>query len=108
MLAREQRMYTYTTPSITLTISGLADYIANVNYIRIAIKGKAKVIREILAADFDTETESVTISLTQEETASIGNGQIAVQARIIYTDGTVQPTEKAFTTMHDIIDKVVV
>ena len=46
--------------------------------------------------------------LTQEETASIGCGQISIQARVRYLDGTVQATNRVLREMSDVIDKVVI
>ena len=100
-------MYTYTTPTITCTLTGI-DF-ASVDYVRIAIKGKAHlIVRSIPIADIDTEEGTAVIELTQEETAQLGTGQIAIQARIHYTDGSVQATNKVLKTLSEVIDKVVI
>lgn len=100
-------MYTYTTPTITCTLEDV-DF-TNVDYVRIAVKGKSGyVLREIEVADIDTTEGTCTVELTQEETAALGEGQVKIQARIRYTDGTVLPTNKVITSMKDVLDKVVI
>lgn len=99
-------MYTYTTPTITCVLAGVEFDLVDI--VRIAIKGKDEVLKIIEASDIDAETGSLTVKLTQEETASIGSGQIAIQARVRYRDGTVQATNKVLRQMSDVIDKVVI
>lgn len=100
-------MYTYTTPTITCTLSEVV--FTNVDYVRIAIKGKnSSVLREIPIADIDTEDGTCTVELTQEETAAFGAGQVTIQARIHYSDGTVQATNKVIKQMSEVLDKVVI
>ena len=100
-------MYTYTTPTITCTLTGV-DF-ASVDYVRIAIKGMdASVIRTVGIADIDTEEGTAVVELTQEETASLGAGQVAIQARIHYLDESVQATNKVLKTMSEVLDKVVI
>lgn len=100
-------MYTYTTPTITCTLTGV-DF-ASVDYVRIAIKGKnSSIIRVIPVADIDTEEGTAVVELTQEETTELGAGQVAIQGRIHYTDGSVQATNKVLKTMSEVLDKVVI
>ena len=100
-------MYTYTTPTITCKLNGLE--FSQVEFVRIAIKGiNKKLIKVVPVEDFDTETGETSISLTQEETAALGAGQVEIQARVKYLDGNVQPTNKIKKTMNEIIDKVVI
>lgn len=100
-------MYTYTTPSITCELDG-AEW-SQVDFVRIAVKGKAsEIVRVVPVADIDTETGTAVVTLTQEETAQLGKGQIAIQARIRYADGTVQATNKVLKDMNDVLDKVVI
>lgn len=100
-------MYTYTTPTITCKLTGLE--FSQVELVRIAIKGRtAKLIKILTPSDFDIETGETAILLTQEETAALGQGQIEIQGRIKYQDGTVQPTNKIKKTMNDVLDKVVI
>lgn len=100
-------MYTYTTPTITCTLTGV-DF-ASVDYVRIAIKGKnSSIIRSIPIADIDTEEGTAVVELTQEETAELGAGQVAIQGRIHYTDGSVQATNKVLKSMNEVLDKVVI
>ena len=48
-------MYTYTTPTITCTLTGLE--FSQVDYVRIAIESKGySLVRVVPAADIDTET----------------------------------------------------
>lgn len=103
----EDRMYTYTTPTITCTLAGV-DF-ESVDYVRIAIDGKnASIIRVIPVANIDTEEGIAVVKLTQEETAALGAGQVAIQARIHYMDESVQATNKVIKSMSEVIDKVVI
>lgn len=100
-------MYTYTTPTITCTLSDVT--FTNVDYVRIAIKGKnSSVLREIQISDIDTTEGTCTVELTQEETAALGAGQVTIQARIHYVDGSVQATNKVIKQMSEVLDKVVI
>lgn len=99
-------MYTYTTPTITCTLDGIE--FEQVDIVRIAVKGKTEIVKIVNATDIDTETGETSISLTQEETAQLGKGQIAIQARIRYVDGTVQATNKVLKEMNEVLDKVVI
>lgn len=100
-------MYTYTTPTITCTLEGVE--FEQVDFVRIAIESKRKeIVKVVPVSDIDTETGETSINLTQEETASLGKGQLAIQARIRYTDGTVQATNKVLRDMSEVLDKVVI
>lgn len=100
-------MYTYTTPTITCTLTGLE--FSQVDYVRIAIESKGySLVRVVPAADIDTETGNTAIELTQEETAALGKGQVAIQARVRYLDGTVQATNKVLKDMYTVLDEAVI
>lgn len=100
-------MFTYTTPTITCTLEGVE--FEQVDFVRIAIESKRKeIVRVVPASDIDTETGETEIKLTQEETAALGAGQVGIQARIRYTDGTVQATNKVLKDMSEVLDKVVI
>ena len=100
-------MYTYTTPTITCTLEGVEW--SQVDYVRIAVESKKfELVRVVPVADIDTETGDTSIVLTQEETAQLGKGQVAIQARVRYADGTVQATNKVLKDMRDVLDKVVI
>ena len=100
-------MYTYTTPTITCGLEGVEW--SQVDYVRIAVESKKfELVRVVPVADIDTETGETSIVLTQEETAQLGKGQVAIQARVRYADGTVQATNKVLKDMRDVLDKVVI
>ena len=100
-------MYTYTTPTIPCVLDGV-DF-SQVDYVRIAVESKkSEIVRVVPVSDIDTETGETSIKLTQEETAALGKGQIAIQARVRYLDGTVQATNKVLRDMNDVLDKVVI
>lgn len=100
-------MWTYTTPTINCTLDGVE--FGSVDYVRIAVKSKCReIVRVVPVADIDTETGETAITLTQEETAALGRGQIAIQARVRYMDGTVQATNKVLKDMSEVLDKVVI
>lgn len=100
-------MYTYTTPTITCTLAGVE--FSQVDFVRITVESKKReIVREIPASDIDTETGTTSIKLTQEETAALGKGQIAIQARVRYLDGTVQATNKVLRDVDSVLDEVVI
>lgn len=99
-------MYTYTTPTVTCILEGVN--FEQVDYVRVALKGKAEVLKQVNISDIDTDHNSLSIKLTQKETASIGAGTMFIQARVHYTDGTVEATNMISTTMNDVIDKAVI
>lgn len=95
-------MYRYTTPTITCTFDGVDA--ETVSLVRIAISGKGdNIIKEFESIEEGTAV----VTLTQEETASLGNGAVAIQARIKYEDGTVVATNIVQTALTDVLDKVV-
>ena len=100
-------MYTYTTPTITCTLTGIE--FDQLDYVRIAVESKrCELVRTVPASDIDTETGVTSIKLTQEETSRLGKGQIAIQARVRYLDGTVQATNKVLRNMDKVLDEVVI
>lgn len=100
-------MYTYTTPSITCTLQGVE--FSQVDLVRIALKGKgSEILRIVPVSDIDTETGNAVVTLTQEETASLGKGQVVIQARVRYLNGSVQATNRVVRDMNDVLDKVVI
>lgn len=100
-------MYTYTTPSITCTLEGIE--LSQVDYVRIAISSKLELVARVVpASEIDAETCKVVVQLTQEETATLGKGQITIQGRVRYKDGTVQGTNKVHVDMDEALDKVVI
>lgn len=100
-------MWTYTTPTITCTLNGVE--FSQVDYVRIAIKSKcSEIVKIVPRAEFDTETGNASIKLTQEETASLGKGEVGIQARVRYLDGTVQATNKVLKNVNEVLDKVVI
>ena len=100
-------MFTYTTPTITCTLTGVE--FSQVDYVRIAVESKRhEILRVVPIADIDTETGNAAIKLTQEETAALGKGQVAIQARVHYADGTVQATNKVLRDMDNVLDEVVI
>ena len=100
-------MFTYTTPIIVFKFDGLD--LAFVDFVRLAIKGgRYTVIREIQPADIDPDTGETIVKLTQQETAALGPGVLIMQARIKYTDGTVEPTDQVKGTLEQINDGTVI
>lgn len=100
-------MFTYTTPTIPCILTGVE--FSQIDYVRLAVKGKAsKIVKVVPVSDIDTETGEMYVPLTQEETAALGKGQVAIQARVHYIDGNVQATNKVLRDMDDVLDKVVI
>ena len=104
-------MYTYTTPSVPFVLKNVEW--SEVDFVRIAlVVEKKKIVRELNPDEFTIDQEtgagSASIKLTQQETANLGPGRVAVQARVKYRDGTVDATQKAAGSMNRIIDEVVI
>lgn len=102
-------MYRYTTPTLPITIEDIE--FADVQTFRIAIEqGSTEILKEISATDssVDFGTNTINVRLTQEETASLREGKVEVQARIVFTSGDIQATKKAKVSVHDVLDEVIV
>lgn len=98
-------MYRYTTPTITCSLKGINA--ENLELVRIALRGNnVTIIKEFT----EVINGAVTVTLTQQETASLGQSSdtIDIQGRIRYKDGTVQATNIAKATIRDVLDKVVI
>ena len=102
-------MYRYTTPTIPITIEDL-DF-ADVARFRVAIEQGAVEMLKIVdvdSASVDAEHHTIYVSLTQEETASLKDGMVEVQVRVVFTSGAVQATKKAKLSVHDVLDEVII
>lgn len=102
-------MYRYTTPTIPITIEDL-DF-DTVDLFRVAIQnGPVENLFVINADDprVDAETNTITIELTQEQTAALSEGYAMLQVRIRFNNGRVQATQIAKISVQDVIDKVVI
>ena len=102
-------MYRYTTPTVTLKISGI-DF-SEVSLFRIGFKkGKHIVLREVAADDdmVDAAEGTIIVKLTQEETASLEAGIFKVQVRCKMANGDVLATEEVAKTLRDVIDEVII
>lgn len=102
-------MYRYTTPTLPITIEGI-DF-SEVDYFRIAIeRGDNELLFTVNANDesVDAETNTIYISLTQEQTAQFEEGYVRIQARIKYLSGVVQATQIAKVSVHGVLDEVVI
>lgn len=102
-------MYQYTTPTLIIILNGI-DF-AHVDSFRIAINGKKNKILKIISGDdsaVDAENSTIRITLTQEESASLGKGYSEVQARIVTDDDEVFATNKVKTLIDSVYDEVVV
>lgn len=98
-------MYQYTTPTISCKIEG-AD-LQTADYARISIEGKnGTLLRIVPVSEFVEDT--ATLTLSQEDTVTIGKGSVYIQARIHYPDGTVQATNKVLRAVNDVIDEVII
>ena len=102
-------MYRYTTPTLPITIEGL-DF-TEVDYFRIAIElGQTELLFVVPADDetVDAETNTIYVSLTQEQTAALKEGLAKVQARIKYNSGAVQATNMASVAVNKVLDEVII
>lgn len=102
-------MYRYTTPTLPITIADI-DF-ADVQLFRVAIEQGATELLKIVNADdasVDTETNTIYVPLTQEETASFKKGISEVQVRVKFNSGAVLATNKAKVSVNDVLDEVII
>lgn len=102
-------MYQYTTPTITLTLADV-DF-AEVATFRVTLENKGTELLKVIPvsdSSVDATDHTITISLTQEETASLAVGGVEVQVRVVFTDNTILATEKKRIEMRSVLDEVVV
>lgn len=102
-------MFEYTTEMITLTINGV-DF-AHVEKFRVAINGRKGQVLKVIEADdpaIDTDAHTVSVPLSQTDTASFGNGKIYIQARLVMDDGNVVATDIVKQAVNLTLDRVIV
>lgn len=102
-------MYRYTTPTLPVTISGI-DF-NDVDKFRISIEQNNVELLKIVAANdpaVDAQHKTIYVPLTQEETSGFGAGTVAVQARVVFTNGSILATEKATLSVKDVLDEVII
>ncbi len=102
-------MYQYTTPTITLHLDGI-DF-SDVASFRVAIESCDLELLKVIDADdpaIDADEQTVTIALTQEETAGLGKGYAVFQVRVVLDDGNVFATNKVRRGIDSVLDEVVV
>ena len=102
-------MYRYTTPTLPVTIEDVN--FSEVDFFRVALQIGATQLLFVVPADdasVDPQTHTIYISLTQEQTASLATGMAKIQARIKYSSGSVQATNKATVTIDDVLDQVII
>lgn len=102
-------MYQYTTPTLTLTLADV-DF-SEVTEFRVAIENKGQELLKVVPvsdSSVSSTDHSITLHLTQEETAAFSLGGVVVQVRVIFTDGTVLATDKKRFEMKSVLDEVIV
>ena len=100
-------MYRYTTPKITLTISGI-DF-SEVSLFRVAFeKCNYRLVKDILPSDegVNPDTNTIQLELTQKETADMSPGTVNIQVRIKFNNGRVAATDMIPRSIKDVIDEV--
>ena len=102
-------MYRYTTPTIPITIEDL-DF-DTVDLFRVKFKSGSDEELFIISADdprVDADNKTITIELTQEQTAALSTGFAEMQVRIRFTNGRVQATPIVKVSVQDVLDRVVI
>lgn len=102
-------MYQYTTPTLVLTLADV-DF-DDVATFRVAMENKGQQLLKEIAADdssVDSENNTITIVLTQEETAAFSVGEAVIQVRVVFSDGSVLATAKKRFKVQPVLDEVVV
>lgn len=107
-------MYQGTTPTIPFTIKGIDLTQARVYITLLDLKKQETQTfdssGEKVTVSYSAENDETTIqlTLTQEETLAISEGQITAQARWILANNKAGASDKASLTVHDVIYKEVI
>lgn len=82
-----------TTPSIVITVKSELDLqqVAEV-WIYISQQNKVKVDKELSDVTFDYEEKTMTVTLTQEDTLALKEGDALFQIRVLMMNGTALAT----------------
>lgn len=82
-----------TTPSIVITVKSEIDLhqVAEV-WIYISQQNKVKVDKELTDVTFDYEEKTMTVTLTQDDTLALKEGEAVFQIRVLMMDGTALAT----------------
>ena len=102
-------LYQFTTPVIPLHITGI-DF-EDVDIFRVAIEGPGTQLIKVVSSDaetVDSGTNTLYITLTQEETANLGEGYAYFQVRMLTYSGAVIATNKVVRNIESVIDEVVI
>lgn len=83
-------MKAYTTPEVRMQLEGAQDILANAEKIILtAESGKAEIDRVGPSDELTVEGDTIIVRYTQEETVSLGVGDIRFEATVKLADGTV-------------------
>lgn len=102
-------MYRYSTPTIPIKMIDL-DF-SEVAFFRIKIENdKTSILQQIAINDarVDAENKTIYFTLTQEETAEFQEGFAAIQVRVKFNNGNVEPTPIKQIQVKDVLDEVVI
>lgn len=99
-------MYTYTTPTLQIRITGV-DF-SNAQKVEITIKQHTKDSdKKMVITDAERDGDTFTKVLTQEQSAEFKKGPVTIQARILTIIGDVIPTNKAVVPWEEVLNEEV-
>lgn len=97
-----------TTPTLTITVTGLV--VSDLKTIRVTFKqGNIELTKTTEQVSVDTEYNSISVPLTQEDTLMFGSGAVNVQIRGLLEDGVtaIASTIKSFSMDKILLDGVI-
>ena len=103
-------MYQGTTPAVTYTIQGydLSDMTVYATF----LNGKDLLTKTgddvLVTYDSDTQTSTIVVALTQQETLAMKKGSVKTQLRFIDENGNAYATSKAVIQVKDVLLQTVI
>ena len=97
-----------TTPTLTISVTGLV--VSDLKTIRVTFKqGNIELTKTTEQVSVDTEYNSISVPLTQEDTLMFGSGAVNVQIRGLLEDGVtaIASTIKSFSMDKILLDGVI-
>ena len=97
-----------TTPTLTISVTGLV--VSDLKTIRVTFKqGNIELTKTTEQVTVDTEYNSISVPLTQEDTLMFGSGAVNVQIRGLLEDGVtaIASTIKSFSMDKILLDGVI-
>jgi len=76
-------MYQFTTPTITITLPEEVE-VQSIDSLAVVLQqGDTKLVKDLLSCILDPDNNTITVTLSQEETGGFEPGNVGVQAHIL-------------------------